>query len=219
MKKLFALLLALAMVISCAAALAEGELIKVGIINLDPAESGYRQANVKNLQDTFTVENGLELPMTYGVGMSWNHKQKLTVAADVTLQKWGATAFPDYDETTRSYTSRSGLLTDRTRVGIGADYIPNALSLRSYLHRVHYRIGAAYATPYYKINGSDGPKELSFSAGLGLPLQNAWNNRSVLNISAQWVHTSAQDLITDNSFRISVGLTFNEKWFAKWRVE
>lgn len=168
---------------------------------------------------TFTVENGLELPMTYGVGMSWNHKQKLTVAADVTLQKWGSTAFPDYDETTRSYTSRSGLLTDRTRVGIGADYIPNSLSLRSYLHRVHYRIGAAYATPYYKINGSDGPKELSFSAGLGLPLQNVWNNRSVLNISAQWVHTSAQDLITDNSFRISVGLTFNEKWFAKWRVE
>ena len=58
MKKLFALLLALAMVIGCASALADG--IKVGIINLDPAESGYRQANVKNLQDTFTAENGYD---------------------------------------------------------------------------------------------------------------------------------------------------------------
>ena len=61
MKKFVALLLALALVLSCSAiALAEGELIKVGIINLDPAESGYRQANVKNLTDTFTAENGYD---------------------------------------------------------------------------------------------------------------------------------------------------------------
>jgi len=61
MKKFVALLLALLMVLSCTAiALADDELIKVGIINLDPAESGYRQANVKNLTDTFTKENGYD---------------------------------------------------------------------------------------------------------------------------------------------------------------
>lgn len=61
MKKIVALLLALVMVLSCTAiALADGELIKVGIINLDPSESGYRQANVKNLTDTFTKENGYD---------------------------------------------------------------------------------------------------------------------------------------------------------------
>ena len=61
MKKIVALLLALVMVLSCTAiALADGELIKVGIINLDPSESGYRQANVKNLTDTFTAENGYD---------------------------------------------------------------------------------------------------------------------------------------------------------------
>ena len=61
MKKFVALLLALLMVLSCTAiALADGDLIKVGIINLDPAESGYRQANVKNLTDTFTKENGYD---------------------------------------------------------------------------------------------------------------------------------------------------------------
>ena len=61
MKKFVALLLALALVLGCSAiAVAEGELIKVGVINLDPAESGYRQANVKNLTDTFTAENGYD---------------------------------------------------------------------------------------------------------------------------------------------------------------
>jgi hypothetical protein len=90
---------------------------------------------------------------------------------------------------------------------------------RKLLHRVHYRLGAGYATPYYKINGLDGPKEISVSAGFGIPLQNAYNNRSVLNISAQWVNTSATGFIKENTFRINVGLTFNERWFAKWKVD
>ncbi len=58
MKKIVALVLALVMVLCTAAALADG--IKVGIINLDPAESGYREANVKDMTDTFTAENGYD---------------------------------------------------------------------------------------------------------------------------------------------------------------
>ena len=33
-------------------------MIRVCIINLDPSESGYRKANVKDMTDTFTAENG-----------------------------------------------------------------------------------------------------------------------------------------------------------------
>ena len=58
MKKILALVLALVMVLCAASALADG--IKVGIINLDPAESGYREANVKDMTDTFTAENGYD---------------------------------------------------------------------------------------------------------------------------------------------------------------
>ena len=39
---------------------ASGELIKVGIINNDPNESGYRTANDKDLKAMFTAENGYE---------------------------------------------------------------------------------------------------------------------------------------------------------------
>ncbi len=58
MKKILALVLALAMLLSVTAAMADG--IKVGIINLDPSESGYRQANVNDLIATFTAENGYD---------------------------------------------------------------------------------------------------------------------------------------------------------------
>ncbi len=43
------------------------KLIKVGIINNDPNESGYRTANVKDLQNTFTKENGYDVSFAYSL--------------------------------------------------------------------------------------------------------------------------------------------------------
>ena len=176
-----------------------------------------------SLRDTtaFVVENGFAIPWTYGLGLGYSHGERLFVGADVTFQKWGSIDYPDYDSDLGYYVKKGGLLSDRWKVNVGADYVPNAMS-RRYFNRIHYRLGAGFATPYYKINGQDGPKEVSISAGFGFPLQNSWNVRGnmrpVLNISAQWARTAATGLITENAFRINIGLTFNERWFAKWKV-
>ena len=45
----------------------EGGLIKVGIINNDPNESGYRTANDKDLKAMFTEENGYEASFAYSL--------------------------------------------------------------------------------------------------------------------------------------------------------
>lgn len=57
------------------------------------------------------------------------------------------------------------------------------------------------------------------SAGFGIPIMNGYNNRSILNISGQWVRSEAKNFIKENTFRINIGLTFNERWFMKWKVE
>jgi len=41
-------------------AAAETELIKIGIVNLPPEESGYRQANVEDMDTVFSQENGYD---------------------------------------------------------------------------------------------------------------------------------------------------------------
>ena len=46
---------------------ASGELIKVGIINNDPNESGYRTANDKDLKAMYTEENGYEASFAYSL--------------------------------------------------------------------------------------------------------------------------------------------------------
>ena len=57
------------------------------------------------------------------------------------------------------------------------------------------------------------------ATGFGIPIMNSYNNRSILNISGQWVCQDTKMFIKENSFRINIGLTFNERWFAKWKVD
>ena len=46
---------------------ASGDLIKVGIINNDPNESGYRTANDKDMKAMFTEENGYDASFAYSL--------------------------------------------------------------------------------------------------------------------------------------------------------
>ena len=189
-------------------------------LNADPqvtTTTSNSQTGVSS-DSTFTVGNGLAVPMTYGVGLAWTHSDRLTIGVDYTLQQWGSVDIPETDAATGDYVLRSGLLKDRHKFTLGGEWVPNPTSLR-FFDRVRYRIGASYATPYIKINGMDGPKEYSVSAGFGIPITNSWENRSFLNISGQWVRSESKAFVTENMFRINIGITFNERWFMKWKVE
>ena len=60
MKKLFALVLALVLCAGLVSFAHADDLIKVGIVNNPPSESGYREANVNDLYSVFTAENGYD---------------------------------------------------------------------------------------------------------------------------------------------------------------
>ena len=53
-----------------------GDLIKVGIINNDPNESGYRTANDKDMKAMFTAENGYDASFAY----SLKNEEQITAA-------------------------------------------------------------------------------------------------------------------------------------------
>ena len=75
MKKLLALVLALAMLLTASLAMAD-ELIKVGVVNNPPSESGYRAANVADFEKVFSAENGYEMTPFY----SLKNDEQLTAA-------------------------------------------------------------------------------------------------------------------------------------------
>lgn len=177
------------------------------------------QNSSANVSDTLT-SGRISIPHIFGAGLVWNHKGSLKVGVDYQLQKWGSIDWPTLNTagTTPSYSLATGQFNDRHKVTLGGEYCKGE-RYRSFLSRVHYRAGVSYATPYIKVNGQDGPREISASLGVGIPIINSYNNRSMLNISAQWVNMSADGLLKENTFRINVGLTFNERWFAKFKVE
>lgn len=166
---------------------------------------------------SFSVAKAFKLPDMMGVGFMWDHNHQWKVAFDYTLQKWGDLEYPIFNGATKTYALEKDIYSDRQKFNLGMQYCYGERS-RGFFKRVQYRTGVSYATPYVKVNGLDGPKELSVSAGFGIPIINNYNRRSYLNISGQWVRNSAKDLIKENTFRLNIGFTFNEEWFRKWRM-
>ena len=69
MRKILTLVLALAVVFALFGACTAyaDDLIKVGIVNNPPSESGYREANVNDFQNVFTKENGYDAQFFYSI--------------------------------------------------------------------------------------------------------------------------------------------------------
>ncbi|MFV0544832.1 MAG: hypothetical protein ACK5ND_01295 [Bacteroides sp.] len=155
---------------------------------------------------TENVDATFELPNSFGLGLTYNYNKQLTVGADYSLQQWSKV----------KYMNEENALLDRHRLSVGAEFIPNPVG-RSYLSFVKYRVGAFYSTPYYKINGKRATHEYGVTAGFGLPVP---RSRSILSISGQFVKTKGLEtnFVSQNLFRVSIGLTFNERWFFKRKV-
>lgn len=150
----------------------------------------------------------MSLPTEYGAGVSYTYDNRLTIAADYCIQQYSMVDF---------FGTKG---TDRTRASIGVEYIPE-LHTRKLFQRARYRAGLHYATAHYTIDGQQGPTEYGATIGIGLPIMNAWSGKSIVNISAQAVHIrpNMPGLITENALRLNIGLSFNETWFNKWKVQ
>lgn len=172
--------------------------------------------------DTLRLKKAFELPHSVAFGIGWNHNNQWKVGADYSIELWKEAKFPQLTTVggTEAYSSKKGAFDNRQRVALGAEYLPNALGDK-YRHHIRYRAGVAYGTSYAKANGKGGAKDLLVSLGVGLPIANRINNRSTLNISAQWenVKPKGAGTVTENYLRVCIGLTFNERWFQKWKVE
>ncbi|MBF1643315.1 MAG: hypothetical protein HXO52_04650 [Prevotella sp.] len=191
-------------------------------LNSDSKCSVVSKNSQTGVSDTtsYVLADAFELPNTFGVGFMWNHDNRLKIGVDYQLQKWAKIKYPqlDINGNTTNYSLVGGQFNDLHKITLGGDYCKGE-RYRGFFDRMHYRAGISYTSPYLKINGVDGPRELSASLGVGIPIVNAYNNRSILNISAEWVNRSATGFVKENMFRINVGLTFNERWFAKFKVE
>ncbi len=158
--------------------------------------------------DTLSVSS-FSIPAGIGAGISYTYDERLTFAADYSVQQYSATNFFGYKGA------------DYHRASVGFEYIPERIT-RKLFRRTRYRAGLHYATSHYYVGEYKGPTECGATIGIGLPIMNGWSAKSIINISGQAVHVRpapGSGMITENYLRLSIGLSFNEGWFDKWKVQ
>lgn len=174
-------------------------------------DNGYiinaTSTSVNASYDTLQVTT-FSIPTSIGLGLSYTYDDRLTLAADYSMQQYSTANFFGYKGT------------DYHRASLGFEYIPERIT-RKLFRRARYRTGLHYATSHYLIGEHRGPTEYGVSIGIGLPIMNGWNAKSIVNISGQAVHVrpNVPGMITENYLRLSIGLSFNESWFDKWKVQ
>ena len=158
-------------------------------------------------QSVDTLKNAFSLPHTFGVGFTYVYDKRLTVGLDYTQQKWAEINF----------FNKQGAFTNRSKLSFGAEFVPKRNS-KNYFNKIRYRLGAYYSDPYAKVNENEGAREYGASFGFGFPI---FRSNSILNISGQYINVKPKvaGMLEENYLKINIGLTFNERWFMKWKVD
>lgn len=187
-----------------------------------------------------TIKNAFQLPHTFSAGIAYYKANKLTIGADFELQKWSECKFPSQNsDGTGLYEASKGQLNDKFRISAGGEYLPNIYPnamARSLGQKLGIKFGAFFERPYANADNtgtlSDKPYEFGLSAGVRFPIanKNLWRSKPQIQFSVQWIHSNIPYLannvatptvshLTENYLKFSIGLTFNEHWFYKMKME
>ena len=102
-----------------------------------------------------------------------------------------------------------------TKISVGGFFIPKYDSFSSYLSRVVYRAGFRHENTGLVIN-NESINDYGMNFGLGLPVGN-----SSIDLGFEFGKkgTTSNGLIEENYFNLSVGLSLNDIWFKKRKID
>ena len=175
---------------------------------LQKLESNVMITDKHSSSDTTNIDDAFRLPDCISAGFSYKRKN-CTFAADVSYEAWSKAIF---------FGQEGGC--DRLSAAAGFTIQPDEMS-KNLLKRTSYQAGVNFAQSYFKVGEKQGPWQFGVSAGFSMPITPVYNSMSYLNISAEYVRTQpmSSGMISENCFRINVGVTFLERWFMKIMVE
>ncbi|MBW6535374.1 MAG: hypothetical protein K0B11_10215 [Mariniphaga sp.] len=164
-------------------------------------------------QDTIkpfrTEEKGnLEFPLTYGFGISYVKNNSLEINADYYRQGWADVNLPG---------GGSDVLTDLNKFAVGAEWIPDKFSIRSYINRIAYRAGLKYENSYLEFDNQR-INDFGISFGVGLPV---YRSNSTINISAELGRrgTKQNNLVLENYAKLNLSVNLYDLWFIQRRFD
>ncbi|WP_052095624.1 hypothetical protein [Porphyromonas cangingivalis] len=161
---------------------------------------------------TKTLKPSTQMPLKAGFGASWAKGNKLLVAGDVLMTRWGSV--PNIFE------NDNLLLRDTYRVALGMEYLKDKFS-RNYFDRVIYRGGVNYETSYTDLPLVGKVDRVIGSLGLGLPVTPYNERTSYINLSLEYskgLPSGGSKVFSEDMLRLSLSINFSETWFKKLKI-
>jgi long-subunit fatty acid transport protein len=181
-----------------------------------PTQNQYRHytftynAAVETVKDSVKYENtegSIELPQSFGVGLSYERKNKFLIGLDFGYTQWSEFALQGirYPE----------ILKDNYTFNAGAEYKPDIYG--NYLEKIAYRFGVNYQTGMLSLYNTD-ISQLGVSLGFGLPIK---KQGTQVNIYLEYGKqgTKENNLIREDYFRVGVSFSAKDRWFFKRKYQ
>lgn len=155
-------------------------------------------------QDIVVADSNIKLPSRFTLGTGIGQVKKWFVGVESTFQGTGNYGNIYGDNAT---------FENATKITLGGFYIPNYSSFSNYFYKVTYRAGLRHENTGLVVN-SQSIKDDAFTFGLGLPVGGNVSNINV-GLELGTKGTTNSNLVKENYFNVSIGLSLNDKWFTK----
>jgi long-subunit fatty acid transport protein len=178
-------------------------------------EFADQSIRVIETEDVDVANTTIKIPSKLSFGSGFGEVKKWLLGAEVTLLENSAMS-------NRFVDINGGIFENSVRYSLGGYFIPNYNSYSKYFKRVTYRAGLRYENtglvivrPGYE---NKSITDTAFNVGFGLPLGGSF---SKINIGLEMGRkgTIYNNLVEENYFNVSIGLSLSDKWFVKRKFD
>lgn len=169
--------------------------------------------NIENIDVNLDANNlrntEFKIPTTTTLGVGYGKDYKWFLGAEYSFQ--GLSSFENPFLGTDNV-----VYNDASSIAFGGFLTPDARSLDNYFKRVTYRAGVRLDRTGMVVNDVD-INNFGITFGLGLPLGRSFSN---LNVGFELGRrgTTRANLIEESYFKVNVGLSLNDRWFQKRKI-
>jgi len=151
----------------------------------------------------------LKIPTITTVGLGFGENKKWFVGGEYSFQK--------FSEFRNDFLAQENVVfEDASVMALGTYFIPDYRSISGYFNRITYRAGLRYEQTGLMVNNKE-INNLGITFGFGLPLGTSFSN---LNLGFELGKRGTTDagLVEESYFKVNVGLSLNDKWFVKRKI-
>ena len=181
------------------------------------AQTYKQQGNYEAIRDTIVNNTAqparMSLPMMGGFGFAIKKDYKWMFQADYTMQMW-----KDF-----RYMGNDIHLQNSQRITAGFQFQPKLAGRGGIMSATQYRFGFRYYDTYLELN-STRLSEMSVNYSMAFPLPYRTRlgepiSRVSLTVEAGMRGTTQSGLIKEQFIRATLGLTINDRWFVRYKLD